>query len=143
MKERVLDDLERTALDDSKKILGHLDVLKEIMADLDVLKEILGDLKKMLEDLGDWKEIWGDLKEILGNLDDFKERVLKKLKDKSIHPEIEWIARIRTNNELCDEENRFLEQRKEHIKESFAKYVGTDEEINVDDIPWWWIQSYV
>ena len=28
-----------------------------------------------------------------------------------------------------------MEQRKEHIKESFAKYVGTDEEIHVDDIP--------
>ncbi|CAG8572805.1 10206_t:CDS:10 [Funneliformis mosseae] len=64
------------------------------------------------------------------------ENLPKKLYDKSIHPEIEWDAEVRTSNELCDEEKKFLSERKEYIREAFAKYVGvTVEEIHVEDIP--------
>ncbi|CAI2181954.1 6508_t:CDS:10, partial [Funneliformis geosporum] len=65
-----------------------------------------------------------------------KENVPKKLKDRSLHPEIEWDAKVRTSNELCDDEKKFLSERKEYIREAFAKYIGVKvEEIHVDDIP--------
>ncbi|GET01214.1 cytosolic phospholipase A2 beta-like [Rhizophagus clarus] len=59
-----------------------------------------------------------------------------KLKDKSLHPEIENDVEIRNSKDLCREEKDFLKERKEQIKSSFAKYVGVNiEEIDVDDIP--------
>ncbi len=73
------------------------------------------------------------LVKVVNAFNDLKGNVLKKINDSSINPEIEWDAEIRRSNELCDEEKIFLNQRKEYIKESFAKYVGVDvEEIHID-----------
>src|SRR5581483_11254450 len=73
---------------------------------------------------------------VVESFDKLKESVSKNMKDKSINPEIEWDAEVRQSNELCDEEKKFLNERKEYIKEAFAKYVGVGvEEIHVDDIP--------
>lgn len=73
---------------------------------------------------------------VVDALDVLKENISKKVNDSSVHPEIEWDAEVRCSNELCDDEITFLKERKEYIKESFAKYIGVDvEEIHVDDIP--------
>lgn len=75
-------------------------------------------------------------RKVVHAFDDLRENVLKKTNDKSINPEIERDAEVRKSNELCEDEKKFLKERKEFIKEAFAKYVGVGiEEIHVDDIP--------
>ncbi|CAG8733642.1 13608_t:CDS:2, partial [Acaulospora morrowiae] len=67
------------------------------------------------------------------DLDDIVE---PKLKDATVHPELEWDAVVRKSNDLCEEEVKFVRERKVFIREAFAKYVGVDvSEIHVDDIP--------
>ncbi|CAB4407718.1 unnamed protein product [Rhizophagus irregularis] len=75
-------------------------------------------------------------RKVVHAFDNLRENVLKKTNDKSVNPEIEWDAEVRKSNELCEDEKKFLKERKEFIKEAFAKYVGVGiEEIHVDDIP--------
>ncbi|CAG8592187.1 3462_t:CDS:2 [Diversispora eburnea] len=68
--------------------------------------------------------------------DDLDDRVIEKLKDTTLYPELEWDATVRISNDLCEEEKKFIHDRKLFIREAFAKYVGVDvSEIHVDDIP--------
>ncbi|VBB77101.1 Putative Cytosolic phospholipase A2 zeta [Podospora comata] len=57
-------------------------------------------------------------------------------RDPFTHPEIEWEAKVRVSNALCEEEKTFLERRKKVIVPALAKYLGLKEEdIHPDDIP--------
>ncbi|CAG8591165.1 4276_t:CDS:10, partial [Diversispora eburnea] len=68
--------------------------------------------------------------------DDLDDRIIEKLKDTSLYPELEWDATVRNNNDLSKEEIKFIHDRKLFIREAFAKYMGVDvSEIHVDDIP--------
>ncbi|CAG8683749.1 1400_t:CDS:2, partial [Gigaspora margarita] len=59
-----------------------------------------------------------------------------KIKDVKHHPELEWEATVRKSNELCDDEKKFVQDRKNYIREAFAKYIGVDvSEVHPDDIP--------
>ncbi|CAG8562860.1 1096_t:CDS:2, partial [Cetraspora pellucida] len=63
------------------------------------------------------------------------EVVNKKINDVNHHPELKLDATVRSN-ELCDEEKQFVKDRKNVIREAFAKYIGVDvSEIHPDDIP--------
>jgi phospholipase A2 len=42
------------------------------------------------------------------------------------YPEIMKVAEVRKGIDLCLEERRFLEMRKVHVRNSFAKYLGID-----------------
>jgi cytosolic phospholipase A2 len=56
--------------------------------------------------------------------------------DPSINPEILWDARVRVGSELCPDELRFREKRKQHIRKAFAKYLDLKEnDVDPDDIP--------
>ncbi|KAK4644435.1 hypothetical protein QC761_304760 [Podospora bellae-mahoneyi] len=57
-------------------------------------------------------------------------------RDPFTHPEIEWEAKVRVSNALCEEEKTFLERRKKVIVPALAKYLGLKEEdIHPDDVP--------
>ncbi|KAI0840956.1 FabD/lysophospholipase-like protein [Hypoxylon sp. FL0890] len=56
--------------------------------------------------------------------------------DPLIHPEIQYSAKVRVSDELCDEEKEFLSRRKKIATAALAKYLGLDEkDINPDDVP--------
>ncbi|KAI1142341.1 FabD/lysophospholipase-like protein [Hypoxylon sp. FL0543] len=56
--------------------------------------------------------------------------------DPFIHPEIQYSAKVRVSDELCDEEKEFLARRKKIATAALAKYLGLDEkDINPDDVP--------
>lgn len=56
--------------------------------------------------------------------------------DPYAHPEIEYSAKVRVSDDLCDDEKTFLERRKRAIIPALARYLGlTEEEIHPDDVP--------
>ncbi|KXX79191.1 Cytosolic phospholipase A2 zeta [Madurella mycetomatis] len=56
--------------------------------------------------------------------------------DPYTHPEIEYSAKVRVSNDLCDDEKTFLERRKRAIIPALARYLGlTEGEIHPDDVP--------
>lgn len=62
--------------------------------------------------------------------------VRKSSTDPSVHPEIEWDAKVRIGDELCHSELAYKRNRQREIKAAFAKYIGVDEsEVNAEDIP--------
>ncbi|CAG8534774.1 8629_t:CDS:2 [Diversispora eburnea] len=73
---------------------------------------------------------------VLKAFDDLDDKVIEKLNDTTLYPELEWDATVRNNNDLSEGEIKFIHDRKLFIREAFAKYVGVDiSEIHVDDIP--------
>ncbi|CAG8781137.1 19512_t:CDS:2, partial [Dentiscutata erythropus] len=59
-----------------------------------------------------------------------------KSNDPKLYPELNWYATVGKSNELCEDEKKFVHDRKTHIREAFAKYVGVEvDEIHLDDIP--------
>ncbi|KAJ3051619.1 hypothetical protein HK097_007358 [Rhizophlyctis rosea] len=58
------------------------------------------------------------------------------MKDARKNPEILREAEISRKNRICDEEQRFQQQRKERMRVPFAKFIGVAvEEVDVRDIP--------
>ncbi|OTB19962.1 hypothetical protein K445DRAFT_7975 [Daldinia sp. EC12] len=56
--------------------------------------------------------------------------------DPFIHPEIQYSAKVRVSDELCDEEKEYLARRKKIATAALAKYLGLEEkDINPDDVP--------
>ncbi|KAI2637104.1 FabD/lysophospholipase-like protein [Hypomontagnella submonticulosa] len=56
--------------------------------------------------------------------------------DPFIHPEIQYSAKVRVSDELCDEEKEYLARRKKVATAALAKYLGIDEkDINPEDVP--------
>ncbi|CAG8578957.1 8825_t:CDS:2 [Ambispora gerdemannii] len=57
-------------------------------------------------------------------------------KDNKLHPELDWDATVRVSLDLCEDEKNFIRERKEYIRDKFAKYVGVDtNEVEIEDIP--------
>ncbi|KAF0539673.1 FabD/lysophospholipase-like protein [Gigaspora margarita] len=74
--------------------------------------------------------------QVLSAFDHMDEIINAKIKDVKHHPELEWEATVRKSNELCDDEKKFVQDRKNYIREAFAKYIGVDvSEVHPDDIP--------
>ncbi|KAI1650734.1 FabD/lysophospholipase-like protein [Daldinia loculata] len=64
------------------------------------------------------KEIWGEAH------------------DPFIHPEIQYSAKVRVSDELCDDEKEYLARRKKIATAALAKYLSLDEkDINPEDVP--------
>ncbi|KAK7518224.1 acyl transferase/acyl hydrolase/lysophospholipase [Phyllosticta citriasiana] len=64
------------------------------------------------------------------------EEIWNEAHDPEINPEIVWDARVRISSDLCEEELRFLERRKLHLRQALARYLDLDEkEIHPDDVP--------
>lgn len=60
----------------------------------------------------------------------------KDAHDARMHPEIEWEASVRVSDELCYEEQQYLQRRKLHTRRALAKYLDVPEDdIHPDDIP--------
>ncbi|KAI1097915.1 FabD/lysophospholipase-like protein [Jackrogersella minutella] len=56
--------------------------------------------------------------------------------DPFIHPEIQYSAKVRVSDELCDEEKEFLARRKKIATAALARYLGLKEkDVNPDDVP--------
>ncbi|KAI1760845.1 FabD/lysophospholipase-like protein [Hypoxylon sp. FL1150] len=56
--------------------------------------------------------------------------------DPFIHPEIQYSAKVRVSDELCNEEKEFLARRKKVTTAALAKYLDLDEkDIHPDDVP--------
>ncbi|KAI1377759.1 FabD/lysophospholipase-like protein [Hypoxylon crocopeplum] len=56
--------------------------------------------------------------------------------DPFVHPEIQYSAKVRVSDELCDEEKEFLARRKKIATAALARYLGLNEkDINPDDVP--------
>ncbi|KAI1776884.1 FabD/lysophospholipase-like protein [Hypoxylon cercidicola] len=56
--------------------------------------------------------------------------------DPFTHPEIQYSAKVRVSDELCDEEKEFLARRKKVATAALAKYLGLNEkDIHPDDVP--------
>ncbi|KAK4454327.1 acyl transferase/acyl hydrolase/lysophospholipase [Podospora aff. communis PSN243] len=64
------------------------------------------------------------------------EEIWREAHDASIHPEIQYEAKVRVSEHLCDEEKTFLSRRKKYIAAALARYLGLKEEdVHPDDIP--------
>lgn len=64
------------------------------------------------------------------------EQIWWEAHDPEINPEIIWDASVRVSDDLCKEEESFLENRKRFTRRGLAKYIGLKEEdIHPDDIP--------
>ncbi|KAK0641613.1 acyl transferase/acyl hydrolase/lysophospholipase [Cercophora newfieldiana] len=64
------------------------------------------------------------------------DEIWREAHDPSIHPEIQYEARVRVSEHLCEEEKTFLSRRKKVVVASLAKYLGLEEkDINPDDVP--------
>ncbi|KAI4870066.1 FabD/lysophospholipase-like protein [Hypoxylon rubiginosum] len=56
--------------------------------------------------------------------------------DPFAHPEIQYSAKVRVSDELCDEEKEFLSRRKKVATAALAKYLDLNEkDIHPDDVP--------
>lgn len=56
--------------------------------------------------------------------------------DPEINPEIIWDADVRISNDLCAEEEYFLQQRKPKVAKALARYLDLPEsEVHPDDVP--------
>ncbi|CAG8443343.1 11240_t:CDS:2 [Ambispora leptoticha] len=56
--------------------------------------------------------------------------------DKTLNPELDWDATARISLDLCEDETNFVRERKEYIRDKFAKYIDVDmNEVEIDDIP--------
>lgn len=73
---------------------------------------------------------------IMGGMTALETRVKKEISDPKIFPEVQRIAEVRRGLELCPEELAWLEKRKLHVRDSFAKYLDIDpQEVHPDDVP--------
>ncbi|GAB7349024.1 hypothetical protein MBLNU459_g7997t1 [Dothideomycetes sp. NU459] len=64
------------------------------------------------------------------------EEIWQEANNPEINPEIIWDARVRVSNELCREEQDFLQKRKVRTTAAFAKYLGVPEdEVHPEDVP--------
>lgn len=74
-----------------------------------------------------------DLSDEEGSLAD---ELWREAHNAEIHPEIEREAQVRVSDELCEEEQTFLRERKNHVRKGFAKYLNIPEkEVHPEDVP--------
>ncbi|CAG8522820.1 5512_t:CDS:2 [Paraglomus occultum] len=64
------------------------------------------------------------------------DEIRKNAQNCSLHPELEWDARVRLGDSLSSNEIEFIKRRKARIKKAFAQFIQVDEnEIHEDDLP--------
>lgn len=64
------------------------------------------------------------------------DEIWREAHDPSVHPEIQYEAKVRISEHLCDEEKTFLSRRKKIVAAALAKYLGLKEEdVYPEDIP--------
>jgi len=57
-------------------------------------------------------------------------------RDPAVNPEVALDAKVRLSADLCDEEKRFLQKRREFTRRALAKYLDLPEkEVHPDDVP--------
>ncbi|KAI1327488.1 cytosolic phospholipase A2 zeta [Xylariaceae sp. FL0255] len=63
-------------------------------------------------------------------------QIWEEAHDPFINPEIQYSARVRVSDDLCDEEKQFLARRRKVAIAALAQYLGLDEnDIHPDDVP--------
>lgn len=74
-----------------------------------------------------------ELSMVPGSLAD---EIWQEARDPYINPEIQYSARVRVSNDLCDEEKEFLSRRRMIAQVALAKYLGISEkDVHPDDVP--------
>ncbi|KAB5572006.1 acyl transferase/acyl hydrolase/lysophospholipase [Coniochaeta sp. 2T2.1] len=64
------------------------------------------------------------------------DEIWHEARDPYMHPEIQYSARVRVSNDLCDEEKEFLSRRKKIAQVALAKYLSIPEkDVHPDDVP--------
>lgn len=64
------------------------------------------------------------------------DEIWQEARDPYVNPEIQYSARVRVSNDLCDEEKEFLSRRKKIAKVALAKYLGiAEKDVHPDDVP--------
>lgn len=64
------------------------------------------------------------------------DEIWQEAHDPVINPEIQYSAKVRVSNDLCDEEKQYLERRKRITAIALAKYLGLKEEdVHANDVP--------
>jgi phospholipase A2 len=64
------------------------------------------------------------------------DEIWQEAKDPYLNPEIQYSARVRVSNDLCEEEKEFLARRKKVAQMGLAKYLGLEEkDVHPDDVP--------
>ncbi|KAK0718328.1 acyl transferase/acyl hydrolase/lysophospholipase [Lasiosphaeria miniovina] len=64
------------------------------------------------------------------------QEIWQEASDPSIHPEVQYAAKVRVSEHLCDDEKTFLERRRKVIAPALARYLGVQEDnIHPDDVP--------
>ncbi|KAL2267612.1 hypothetical protein VTJ83DRAFT_4889 [Remersonia thermophila] len=62
--------------------------------------------------------------------------IWREAHDPDAHPEIQYSAKVRVSNDLCDDEKVFLERRRRMIIPALARFLGINErDIHPDDVP--------
>jgi phospholipase A2 len=62
--------------------------------------------------------------------------VMKDIQDPVRYPEVGHVAHVRRGIDLCVEEKEFLSERKDHVRDAFAKYLGLDpKDVHPEDVP--------
>ncbi|RDA95159.1 hypothetical protein CP533_1924 [Ophiocordyceps camponoti-saundersi (nom. inval.)] len=64
------------------------------------------------------------------------DEIWQEAHDPHINPEIQYSARVRVSNDLCDEEKEYLTRRRVVVRPALAKYLGLKEsDIHPSDVP--------
>ncbi|EQB50822.1 cytosolic phospholipase A2 zeta [Colletotrichum gloeosporioides Cg-14] len=64
------------------------------------------------------------------------DEIWQEAHDPFINPEVQYSARVRVSNDLCDEEKEFLSRRKRVTTMALAKYLDIDEkDVHPEDVP--------
>ncbi|EXF82804.1 cytosolic phospholipase A2 zeta [Colletotrichum fioriniae PJ7] len=64
------------------------------------------------------------------------DEIWREAHDPYINPEVQYSAKVRVSNDLCDEEKEFLARRKRVTTMALAKYLDIDErDVHPDDVP--------
>lgn len=62
--------------------------------------------------------------------------IWQEAQDPFTHPEIQYSAKVRVSNDLCDEEKTYLSRRRKMIIPALARFLGIEErDIHPDDVP--------
>lgn len=64
------------------------------------------------------------------------DEIWREAHDHFINPEVQYAAKVRVSNDLCEDEKEFLARRKRVTTMALAKYLGIDEkDVHPDDVP--------
>jgi cytosolic phospholipase A2 len=83
-----------------------------------------------------WKEVVKPDLQMMKEAISIETSVKKDLHDPAHYPEVEHVAEVRRGLDLCIEEKEYLSDRKWHVRDAFARYMGLDpNDVHPDDVP--------